>query len=94
MLHIFICDFNNEGHMYRVTVEGEREEILSFLQQYSNDVRYVKSKDKGKKDKGIRRIPCGIITGCTYYYDKINTFKRVPKNLPVDERHLYFKEVE
>ena len=87
IVHIFLLDQNNEGHMYTLCIEGDKEDILNELYIYSNDVRYVKSRDKGKKDLGVRKINSGTVVSCKYKYDKLNTFGYVPKNLPRDLRH-------
>ena len=79
MLRIFDIDQNNEGQLYRITIESECtvDEIKRYFLQYSNDVRYVKAKaSKSKTDIGSRKTPVGIIVGCTHSKNKIDTWGR------------------
>jgi hypothetical protein len=78
--------------MYTMLIESEltRDEVETYLQQYSNDVRFLKIKEKlSKNDKGNRKIEVGIIRNYIYNQDKINTFSRMRLRGEFDRRHTY-----
>jgi hypothetical protein len=72
--HVLLVDFNDEGQMYRVTIEGNKVAILEYFYGLSSDVRFVKTTTKHRNDKGCRKIPCGTIVACTWECDKMSTF--------------------
>lgn len=73
-VHVLLVDFNDEGQLFRVTIEGNKEEILSYFYDLSNDVRFVKTANKHRNDKGCRVLPCGIVRACTWECNKYDTF--------------------
>lgn len=89
MVHFFFIDYANSGHYYRIGIECEERVVAEeYLRQYSNDVRYHQSNEKGKRDKGKRRIPIGTIRHISYTQDKCTTsnYSRC-RNAPIDSRH-------
>lgn len=72
-----------------IAIEGESvESCRLFLEEYSNDVRYHKSKPKVKSQRGKRVTPVGIIVAANMLEsDKVTTFgkhKRI--NADADRR--------
>lgn len=88
-VHYFNFDYPNyingkpvdSGQRYCIGIEGEsKAEIYEYLQQYSHDVSFVKSKKQPhRSEKGCRRLPCGIVRSCVFKTDKINTFNQQGK---------------
>jgi hypothetical protein len=106
IVHYFLIDFRNDfkqnidsGYYYKIGVAGGKEEILSYLESVSNDVRYIESKDKPhKKEIGKRKLPCGTVVMCKYFGDKVGTFStfnnqeyklKLIQNTIIDRRHNY-----
>lgn len=76
-IHSYLIDFNNEGSLYRISIQGIKHIITDYLYGLSEDVRFVKTaKKKHKNDKGCRRLPCGTVVACTFEYDKLSTFSK------------------
>lgn len=91
-LNEFLIDYCNEGHYFKLTIEGDTEDIKLFLHSVSNDVRFLGIRDRKVRGKKRRHLPCGVIHSCRYMYDKINTFvNRRSMALP-DERHHILEE--
>ena len=92
-VHFFFVDMNDSGFMYRIGVECEEKIVAErYLQEYSNDVRYHKSKEKGNRDKGNKKIPIGTIRYCKYIGDKISTFLTKSRfvNAKADSRQVVY----
>ena len=76
MIHLFLLELS-KGDMYRVGVEGELGEVKVYFSSLAeqeligNDIRFIKSiPQKGRKDNGKRKIPCGVIVRCKFVYNK------------------------
>ena len=70
----FLVDYANQGDYYMMTIETEdKASLITELKRWSNDVRYVDSKDElGSKDKGKRRLDDGsIVRRCQWWGSKI-----------------------
>ena len=70
----FLVDYANQGDYYMMTIEAEdKASLITELKRWSNDVRYVDSKDElGSKDKGKRRLDDGsIVRRCQWWGSKI-----------------------
>ena len=62
-----------------MTIETEdKASLIAELKRWSNDVRYVDSKDElGSKDKGKRRLDDGsIVRRCDFFGSKISYMMR------------------
>ena len=69
-------DFNDDGELYRVAIEGKKKPTLQYFYGISADVRFVKMADKRSSDNGCRVLPCGIVRACTWECDKMSTFSK------------------
>jgi hypothetical protein len=91
----FIIDMNNIGELFRLSILGKQSEIQSYLYQYSNDVRYCPSRIlhpvPHRNDKGVRKLPCGLIVNCRFERDKYLKFGKRETKL-VDERQVFLSE--
>ena len=77
----------HQGDIYRLGIEGDLEEIRDYLYTLSSCVIFVKSSDAPhKKERGTRKLLCGIVRCCSFEFDWANTFVRMKLN-GVDERH-------
>jgi hypothetical protein len=89
MIYTFVIDYGNSNEYFNISIESPlpREDVERYLQQYSRCVVYVNTKDKRqKKQKGHRKIPVGIIVGCSFRFEGWNTFGG-QKLKGVDSRH-------
>ena len=83
MIFRFLVDYGNIGDYYMMTIETEDKALLTTkLKQYSNDVRYVDSKNElGAKDKGKRVLSDGsIVRRCVFFGSKIGFLARFAKS--------------
>jgi len=70
-----------------IGIKGNKRKIIRYLYKVSRLVIFSKSEDKQhKKEKGERKLPCGIVKCCSFYTDYINTFSK-RKIKGVDLRH-------
>jgi hypothetical protein len=54
--------------MFTIESHSTVKDIVSYLEKFSKDVRYSgTTKELKKTQKGVRRIPVGIIRGCKYF---------------------------
>lgn len=83
MILCLLVDYNDSGDFYRLTVETENP--LRMFREFlgiSHDVRYIESKsEKGKRDKGVRRMPDGsVILRSCFFGSKIGAMMRFENN--------------
>ena len=79
MILRFLVDYANQGDYYMMTIETEdKASLIAELKRWSNDVRYVDSKDElGSKDKGKRRLDDGsIVRRCDFFGSKVGYMMR------------------
>lgn len=74
--HVILVDFRNKGEMFRLTIEGNKDEILEYFYALSEDVRYVKNCKRHKKDKGTNVLPCGIVRNCKWECNKLDVMTK------------------
>lgn len=100
MIHQILIDYRDSGDYFRFSIDSTEEPkvILTYLQQYSHDVRYWRSYDEPRKsEKGTRVTPVGTIVSCGYFGTKTGHNMRLESNeykfkgfldtIP-DERHV------
>lgn len=80
MVHFFVIDYGDTGEFYNVGIDGgTKEEVEKYLQQYSRNVRHLKSIDGERKYKNYKDIGFAKIFHCKY-------MQTVPKGLAPDTR--------
>ena len=90
MIHYF--RILNDGDVYRLGIEGDRDEILRYLYTLSPYVTFVKSSDAPhKNERGKRRLPCGLVRCCKFEFEWLTTFMH-GKLKAVDKRHTVLPE--
>lgn len=93
MIYYFLVDYGNSGSYYRfgIMTDNDKEVAMAYLQQYSNDVRYLREREfPSLHDRGVKKIPCGTIVSCTFMYDKIDTFSGRHSIALPDNRHIQY----
>lgn len=98
MIQEFLVDYNGEYYVVAVETNNSLEEVQSFLEEYSNDVRFWNTVEtRRRNDKGNRKVSCGIICNCRYFGSKIgHNTKFTERKLgriqrtPLDRRHILF----
>ena len=79
MIYNVLIDLNNQGDLYRMAIESDDlSATLTELLKYSDDVRYIDSKEElGKKDKGTKRLDKGgIVRRCQFIGSKVGYVNR------------------
>lgn len=81
MVHSFYFDYNNEGHYMWIAIESHDVDCCRrYLEQYSRDVRYHKTKHRTKEQRGCRKLPCGLVVAANLLdNNKIDSFGRDKK---------------
>lgn len=103
MIYNVLIDYGNQGDLFRLAIESEDlHSTLRTLLNYSNDVRYIDSKDElGKKDKGNKVLEDGsIIRRSQFFGSKIgyqmrfqtSEYKTNILNKAVDAREVLANE--
>lgn len=95
MVHFFLVDLNNDGAYYRIGVVSskEKEEVEEFWHGYSNDVRFLCTKDfPNARQRGVRVIPVGVICSCKFFCNKYEPFRQIRIFADVDSRMEVFDE--
>lgn len=100
MIHQILVDYRDAGDYFRFSIESNLspQEITSYFQQYSHDVRYWRSQEEPRRnEKGTRVTPIGTLISCGYFGTKIGyqmrfessdyRLKGMLDSIP-DERHV------
>ena len=95
MVHYFLVDLNDGGAYYRIGIvsDFEKEDVETFWQQYSKDVRFLCTKaEPSARSKGVREIPVGVICSCKFFCNKYEPFRQYRIFAEVDSRMVVVDE--
>lgn len=97
MIQHFLIDLSGDFYMTAMETDEPKESVESYWQQYSPDVRYIKTtEERSKYEKGERQCPLGAIVNCYCFGTKISTFETFDKvkykldtilEAEIDKRH-------
>lgn len=91
MVHLFSVRYRDSVDYFNMAIEGDLEAIENELQKYSDDVKYITSRDRNKFDKGKRALAhAGTIVAAEWKYAMRPVWSQpgLHKNmLPADSRH-------
>ena len=89
IIHYYLSDIANDGNLYLLGVSGnDSNEILEYLESQYQDVIYLETKEKNKRNRkyGSKEIPCGTIVTCKFYCERCQSLVRSKKILKHDRR--------
>lgn len=89
IIHYYLSDIANDGNLYLLGVSGnDSNEILEYLESQYQEVIYLETKEKNKRNRkyGSKEIPCGTIVTCKFYCDRCQSLVRSKKILKHDRR--------
>ena len=89
IIHYYLSDIANDGNLYLLGVSGnDSNEILVYLESQYQEVIYLETKEKNKRNRkyGSKEIPCGTIVTCKFYCDRCQSLVRSKKILKHDRR--------